>query len=228
MSEEMLHTPKKEVLCKFSTPLRLSPAYNFVNDSSKFSHTSTRDHSIEDTVERNYDKSQAYNGGMLKTQLKSKKNDYEMIMEDDYFELATTSQKLYNSKNNKMSTKGEELSNSSNFQKYQPTGQVCDFDFNSTNNTRRKRFNSIEEHQKFVDDYKKKYKTEICKNYEFRGNCQWGDSCSFAHGQQELRTKTHINLHYKSKLCKQFFESGFCSYGYRCQYLHNDRSYSQL
>jgi len=120
VSEEMLHTPKKEVLCKFSTPLRLSPAYNFVNDSSKFSHTSTRDHSIEDTVERNYDKSQAYNGGMFKTQLKSKKNDYEMIMEDDYFELATTSQKLYNSKNNKMSTKGEELSNSSNFQKYQP------------------------------------------------------------------------------------------------------------
>lgn len=86
----------------------------------------------------------------------------------------------------------------------------------------------MEEHQKFVEDYKKKYKTEICKNFEFRGICQWGDQCSFAHGQRELRTKTHINLHYKSKLCKQFFETGFCNYGYRCQYLHNDRCYSQI
>ena len=94
--------------------------------------------------------------------------------------------------------------------------------------SKRKRFNSVEEHQKFVEDYKKKYKTEICKNFEFKGTCHWGDQCSFAHGHTELRNKTHINLHYKSKLCKQFFEKGHCNYGYRCQYLHNDRCYSQL
>jgi len=45
--------------------------------------------------------------------------------------------------------------------------------------SKRKRFNSIEEHQKFVEDYKKKYKTEICKNFEFRGYCQWGDQVFF-------------------------------------------------
>ena len=27
-----------------------------------------------------------------------------------------------------------------------------------------------------LDDYQKKYKTEICKNFEFRGFCQWGDA----------------------------------------------------
>ena len=114
----MMFTPKKEVLCKFSTPLRISPAYNYINDSSKFSHTSTRDHSIEDISERNYDKSQGYNAAMFQSDLKSKKNDYEMIMEDDDFELTRTPpQSKY--KNSKMSTKGEELSNSSNFQKYQ-------------------------------------------------------------------------------------------------------------
>ena len=29
-----------------------------------------------------------------------------------------------------------------------------------------------------TDDYLVKYKTEICKNYEFKGRCQWGDAVS--------------------------------------------------
>jgi len=52
MSSEILKTPKKEVCCKFQTPLRLSPAYNLVSDASKFSHMSTREHSIEDSSEK--------------------------------------------------------------------------------------------------------------------------------------------------------------------------------
>ena len=30
------------------------------------------------------------------------------------------------------------------------------------------------------DDYQRKYKTEICKNFEFRGFCQWGDMVGLA------------------------------------------------
>lgn len=29
-----------------------------------------------------------------------------------------------------------------------------------------------------TDDYLIKYKTEICKNFEFKGKCQWGDTVS--------------------------------------------------
>lgn len=50
--------------------------------------------------------------------------------------------------------------------------------------------------------------------------------CSFAHGKNELRKKTHINLHYRTKLCKQFLDNHFCPYGYRCQYLHNAEYYT--
>ena len=29
-----------------------------------------------------------------------------------------------------------------------------------------------------TDEYQKKYKTEICKNFQFKGFCQWGDLVS--------------------------------------------------
>lgn len=74
-------------------------------------------------------------------------------------------------------------------------------------------------------DFEVKYKTEMCRNYQLTGHCKFGSKCSFAHGGNELRLKTHINPHYKSKRCSQFFEQGFCPYGYRCQYLHRDDSY---
>ena len=35
---------------------------------------------------------------------------------------------------------------------------------------------SVEPAASKLDDYQKKYKTEICKNFEFRGHCQWGDA----------------------------------------------------
>lgn len=35
---------------------------------------------------------------------------------------------------------------------------------------------SVEPSSSKLDDYQKKYKTEICKNFEFRGFCQWGDA----------------------------------------------------
>ena len=70
-----------------------------------------------------------------------------------------------------------------------------------------------------------KYKTEICKNFRFRGECQWGDACSFAHGETELRQKVVSPL-YKTLPCKQFFDNSFCTYGTRCQYFHDAESFS--
>ena len=64
--------------------------------------------------------------------------------------------------------------------------------------------------------YKKNYKTEICKNFQFRGFCKFGDICCFAHGEHELRTKPNNNDLYKTKICKSFSVRNFCPYGYRC------------
>lgn len=65
-----------------------------------------------------------------------------------------------------------------------------------------------------------KYKTEICKNFEMKGKCKWGENCCFAHGKNELRKKTLFNYFYKTKICKHFHKNGFCPYASRCQYFH--------
>lgn len=93
---------------------------------------------------------------------------------------------------------------------------------------RRRRFNSEEERINFIEDYKKKYKTELCKNFELKGYCKWFDQCSFAHGKHELRAKDHLSINYKEKRCRQYHVQGYCSYGNRCQYLHMKNSYAYL
>jgi putative component of toxin-antitoxin plasmid stabilization module len=70
-------------------------------------------------------------------------------------------------------------------------------------------------------DFRVKYKTEICRNWEL-GTCEFGDNCAFAHGIEELRNKVNMGLKYKTKKCKQFHEQGVCQYGSRCQFKHRD------
>ena len=76
--------------------------------------------------------------------------------------------------------------------------------------------------QKFSDPFKVKYKTEICKNWQQTGECEFFYSCSFAHGNQELKVKTDVPKNYKTKLCKKFHKELFCPYGTRCQFLHDE------
>jgi len=87
---------------------------------------------------------------------------------------------------------------------------------------KRKKFASTEERKQFVEDYKRKHKTELCKNWELRGNCKFGDKCCFAHGRHELKSKTVTHDKYKTKPCKQYHQSSYCPYGQRCQYLHKE------
>jgi hypothetical protein len=91
---------------------------------------------------------------------------------------------------------------------------------------KRKIFSTTEERMTFIEDYKRKFKTEMCKNFQLKGTCRYGDKCSFAHGFHELKTKTHLSTHYKTKMCKQYHFYGFCYYGYRCQYIHKEKQFS--
>ena len=73
-----------------------------------------------------------------------------------------------------------------------------------------------------IDEYnnfKAKWKTEICRYWEMYGECKYGDNCAFAHGDSELKQRK-MTFNYKTKPCKQFFELGYCSYGSRCQFCH--------
>ena len=69
-------------------------------------------------------------------------------------------------------------------------------------------------------DFKIKYRTELCKNYECYGYCQFGDNCAYAHGIENLRSKVTNTTAYRTKKCTQFFEQGYCPYGNRCQFAH--------
>ena len=69
-------------------------------------------------------------------------------------------------------------------------------------------------------DFKKKYKTELCKYFEINGYCKYGDNCAYAHGKENLRLKVTNTAAYRTKKCISFFEKGYCPYGNRCQFAH--------
>ena len=69
------------------------------------------------------------------------------------------------------------------------------------------------------NNFRTKWKTEICRYWEMYGECKFGDNCAFAHGDSELKQRK-LTFNYKTKPCKQFFELGYCSYGSRCQFSH--------
>ena len=71
-----------------------------------------------------------------------------------------------------------------------------------------------------AEDFKIKYKTELCKYYEINGFCKYGDNCAYAHGKENLRSKITNTTAYRTKKCSQFFQSGYCPYGNRCQFAH--------
>ncbi len=84
----------------------------------------------------------------------------------------------------------------------------------------KKTFNSKEEREFFKNMIVNKQKTELCKNWVLYNDCYFKDTCSFAHGEKDLRMTSVTPLNYKTKVCKAFAENYFCSYGNRCHYSH--------
>ncbi|XP_043919026.1 mRNA decay activator protein ZFP36L1-like [Protopterus annectens] len=65
-----------------------------------------------------------------------------------------------------------------------------------------------------------RYKTELCRTFEERGTCRYGEKCQFAHGQEELRGLSR-HPKYKTELCRTYHTVGYCPYGTRCHFIHN-------
>ena len=83
--------------------------------------------------------------------------------------------------------------------------------------------NILEEENKFDP----KYKTELCKKFQSTGKCPYGHKCRFAHGKEELISKSQ-GINYKKKPCKTFYEKGYCPYGSRCNFRHDERKFSEI
>jgi hypothetical protein len=100
--------------------------------------------------------------------------------------------------------------------------------FNGSEYNTRKRANSAPEKRSRKQAARKraislgdktKYKTELCKNFDETGICEFGSRCIFAHGEQELR-QVPQNPKYKTAVCRNWKNEGLCQYGKRCAFIH--------
>ena len=97
-------------------------------------------------------------------------------------------------------------------------GLMCHYPIPKFKNIDNMHYNEKEKLEE-INNFRTKWKTEICRNWEMYGQCKYGNNCAFAHGDSELKQRK-ISFNYKTKPCKQFFELGYCSYGIRCQFSH--------
>lgn len=64
------------------------------------------------------------------------------------------------------------------------SGSDCETNFEFDVKPKRKYFETPQEKRQYVEEYTKKKKTELCKNFTLKGECKFGDECSFAHGEE--------------------------------------------
>ena len=70
-------------------------------------------------------------------------------------------------------------------------------------------------------------KTVMCKNWLDTGSCNYGDKCSYAHGEDEIRSSKEKkiiaqNPLYKTTLCKMFAEGDYCELAENCHFAHGE------
>lgn len=80
---------------------------------------------------------------------------------------------------------------------------------------------------KYIEAFRVNYKTEMCRNWQSTGQCEFEDECAYAHGLHELNQKTTLSQphkNYKTKMCKKWhsYTPGYCSYGEKCQFIHDE------
>ncbi|RZR83579.1 hypothetical protein BHM03_00010199 [Ensete ventricosum] len=66
------------------------------------------------------------------------------------------------------------------------------------------------------------FKTRLCQKFRATGSCPYGDSCSFAHGPEDLRQPppNWQEITRTQKICRKFYAGEVCPYGEKCLYAH--------
>eukprot|EP00047_Mylnosiga_fluctuans_P004215 m.233287 g.233287 ORF g.233287 m.233287 type:complete len:542 (+) comp12489_c0_seq1:51-1676(+) len=72
-----------------------------------------------------------------------------------------------------------------------------------------------------------RYKTELCRAFQDKGVCKYGEKCQFAHGHNELRSLPR-HPKYKTEMCRTFHSTGICPYGPRCHFIHNSEQEASM
>eukprot|EP00477_Mikrocytos_mackini_P002291 GAHX01002530.1.p1 GENE.GAHX01002530.1~~GAHX01002530.1.p1 ORF type:complete len:141 (-),score=20.00 GAHX01002530.1:93-515(-) len=62
-------------------------------------------------------------------------------------------------------------------------------------------------------------RTQICFNWKFKRECQYGVECKFAHGPEQLNPRIRIQ-NYKSKPCVDLATGKGCQFKNKCSYAH--------
>ena len=155
----------------------------------------------------NYYQISSYNQSKNKNIRKKKRKKYSYQEDDPYFSNKNT---LYQKENLKI--------NPETATKIEDEYQGLMFHPKNNNNEYENIYHLKDEYSEY-NNFRTKWKTEICRNWEMYGECKFGDNCAFAHGDSELK-KRKMTFNYKTKPCKQFFELGYCLYGSRCQFSH--------
>ena len=53
-----------------------------------------------------------------------------------------------------------------------------------------------------------------------KGVCPYGRKCQFAHGTEELKCNSNLQMAYKTKPCFCYWKKNHCIYGIRCNFQH--------
>lgn len=65
------------------------------------------------------------------------------------------------------------------------------------------------------------FKTRLCTMWQQSGACIYGNTCAFAHGEQELRAAQPMpGGMRRTRMCNKWNTPGGCPYGDRCNFLH--------
>jgi len=84
------------------------------------------------------------------------------------------------------------------------------------------------------------YKTQLCRYIKEKKRCPFGDKCTFAHSEKELKPKvTEVDsrrstvfdalktnssqFKYKTSLCDSFSKTGACRFGAKCNFAHGEK-----
>ena len=142
--------------------------------------------------------------------LRTKENKYKNILEKKIKNQFEFEQSIVDKKNNELITSSK---SQLGLEKYKEESK------NLINSNKSKEYFKGRK-----NDFTIKYKTELCKNYEYYGFCKYEDNCAYAHGKENLRAKVTNTTFFRTKKCESFFSLGYCPYGSRCQFAHQFHS----